>query len=302
MVARMSAALDTTSFRGTLVHVRGDTVDNLKVIHRVGPDGVRERIFALDGPQREVLRDRDVVRCLLADEGSVLVPNQLLGGMRALTAPPLIGDSSMYEFRSVGPDRVAGLNADLVELVPLDSFRYGHRIWLDQGSGLMLRAVLIDDEGQNIQQLSFVTIELDAEIDDRELEPGFDHPLTRRLQEINRTETARERSAQDLPRWMPTRLPKGFVLAYAGTVSGPSGSAMEHLVFTDGVASVSVYVESGGRVLPVQGIEAVGPLHVYTGRLDDRIVTVVGEVPPGTVALFGKSLRRAAYPVLEHFE
>lgn len=92
--------------------------------------------------------------------------------------------------------------------------------------------------------------------------------------------------------WTPARLPDGFRLASVGKGTSPDGRVFEHLLFSDGLTSFSVYVEETSDGAGSERIEAVGPVHVYTGMVEDHRVTVVGEVPSATVALIAQQLQR----------
>lgn len=299
---RMAHAVSGLDYRGTLVTLHGGEVNTLRIIHRVDADGVRERIYALDGKPREILRDRDSVQCLLADSDTVVVPNQF--PTRLLPRLPIdeVADrDEIYALEFAGTDRVAGLDARIIEISPKDGYRYGHRLWLEEQTGMLLRSALLDDDGEIIQQLSFVAIELGARITDAELEPGFDRPDRVASFTSEQPDAGSEDSQSRQPSWMPEKLPAGFQLASVGRSTGPSGKPVEHLLFSDGLASFSVYIETVGDKSVVSAIESMGPVHVYTGKVGDQLVTVVGEVPASTVARIGRHLRRAANPVLRHF-
>jgi sigma-E factor negative regulatory protein RseB len=81
-----------------------------------------------------------------------------------------------------------------------------------------------------------------------------------------------------------------------GRGAGPDGSEFEHLVYSDGLASFSIYVEEGLQGYGGGRLESIGPVHVFTGMTDGRQITVVGEVPQATVEFVGRALRRAPGP------
>ncbi len=295
---RMGRAVETLNYRGTLVHLRDGQVDTLRVIHRADENGIRERIYSLDGEPREILRDGDKVRCLLAGDQPLVVQSQIAARlMPNLPLSRLGGTESAYEMALGGRERVAGLMSQVVEISPRDEFRYGHRFWLEEKTGMMLRSALLDHHGEQIQQLSFVSIELGVPITDAELEPSLSDAVT--------LETTLDQAESDLSgsidssgsNWQPERVPDSFRLANVGTGTGRDGKGFEHFLFSDGLASFSVYVEDGDLGLSGGSrLESVGPVHVYTGMLEGRQITVVGEVPPATVEYVGRNLRRSPLP------
>ena len=69
---RMSAAMSQMSYQGTFVYIQGDRLETMRITHVTGEDGVRERLVALSGAPREVMRDENGVRWALGDGASVL--------------------------------------------------------------------------------------------------------------------------------------------------------------------------------------------------------------------------------------
>jgi len=69
---------------------------------------------------------------------------------------------------------------------------------------------------------------------------------------------------------------------------------VEHLVYSDGLAAVSVFIEKTDRPAGVgsKGPSRMGAIHAYSKVMDGEQVTVVGEVPESTVAMIGESVKR----------
>jgi len=300
---RMARAVETLSYRGTLVHWRGDQLDTLRIIHRSDASGVRERLYSLNGKPREILRDGDQVRSLLADDQPVVVHSEL--GSRLLPHLPLSRLESArdaYRFHLRDRARVAGLQAQIVEILPLDAFRYGHRFWLEPQTGMLLQSALLDQSGQRVQQLTFVDIELGVRISDAELEPEIkpDVVLETRLNQSLPIPAKPAPGNGNLPDnasetgGAPIRVPDHFQLARRGRGESEDGVVFDHLLFSDGVASFSVYIEEATHREKESRLESLGSVHLYTRRFDERQITVVGEVPMATVRYVGRWLHRAS--------
>lgn len=300
---RMDHAVASISYRGTLVISGSNRIDTMRILHRADDAGVRERIYALDGPRREILRDRDQVRWLVSGQDSVVVENPF--PTRLFPRIPLdqiLGPDSVYQIRSVGHGRVAARPAKIIEIAPEDEYRYGRRLWLDSQTAMLLRAVVFDANGGIVDMISFVELELGASISDRELESELENPSNVARYQLGEQERARNLGAGSaVPAWMPETLPRGFRLASVGHGRG-DGGRYEHLLFSDGLSSFSVYVEPLGNGAVVEQVEARGAMHIYTGAMDERRVTVVGEVPAATVRLIGKHLHRLQSPILDHLD
>jgi sigma-E factor negative regulatory protein RseB len=64
------------------------------------------------------------------------------------------------------------------------------------------------------------------------------------------------------------------------------------MVFSDGLASVSVFVEPAEATdKKLSGLSRMGAAHAFTVISGDQQVTAVGEVPPATVERIARSLR-----------
>jgi len=304
-LVRMDHAVASISYRGTLVSTGSDRIDTMRVLHRVDDDGIRERIYALDGPPREVLRDRDQVRCLVSGQASVIVDNPF--PTRLLPRIPLneiLGTDSVYRVRLIGTGRVAARDARLIEIVPLDQYRYGRRLWLDNDTGMLLRSVVFAPDGGIVEKLSFVEIEIGASISDSELESDLENPSRITRYQIGNVRDS-EFASSKTPLWQPESLPKGFQLTSVGH-GGSGDRRYEHLLFSDGLSSFSIYIEferSAGISEQIsEQIESRGAMHIYTGSIDGNLVTVVGEVPAPTVRLVGRHLRKMQVPILRHLD
>lgn len=187
-----------------------------------------------------------------------------------------------------------------MQILPLDEYRYGRRLWLDNDTGMLLRSVVFGPGGEIVEKLSFVEIELGAAIADAELQSALENPSqVTRYQIANQKDS--EFASSKTPLWLPESLPKGFRLTSVGH-GGGSDQRYEHLLFSDGLSSFSIYVEFDRRTRVTEQVESRGAMHIYTGSIDGNMVTVVGEVPAPTVRLIGRHLRRLQAPGLRQID
>ena len=91
-------------------------------------------------------------------------------------------------------------------------------------------------------------------------------------------------------RWTPTYYTDGGYQLYVASGDNDGGE-YEHLVYSDGLAAVSVYVESpqDGKSLP-EMTHQHGTSNAFICSASGMVVTVVGDVPAPTVAMIGKSV------------
>jgi sigma-E factor negative regulatory protein RseB len=66
---------------------------------------------------------------------------------------------------------------------------------------------------------------------------------------------------------------------------------VKHLVFSDGLATVSVFIEPvAAMAKPMQSVIRQGAVHVYMRTVADHQITVLGEVPSVTVMQIANSV------------
>lgn len=293
LLQQMSAASMGLNYRGTFVYLHNGQLEAMQVIHRAGKDGEQERLVALTGEAREVLRDKDKVTCILPKSKAVMVDKSIPRQPFPAALPrDLDALSDNYEFEVMGEDRVSGHPARIVAIRPLDSFRYGYRLWLERDSHLLLKSDLIDADGRAVEQTMFTALEILDSVSDAELQPvlqGEDYTW--------RGHTAagdpHVAAQPDTSVWSVTALPAGFMRTHHNQHVMPSDTApVEHMVFSDGLATVSVYIEPRqAGVQGLSGVSSMGAVNALGAQVGEFQVTVVGEVPRATVERIGQSVR-----------
>jgi sigma-E factor negative regulatory protein RseB len=272
-IERMKEAAQRLDYAGTFVYRHGSVMQTMRIAHaRV--DGVeRERLVTLDGPPREVVRDGDQVACILPER--VLVE-------RSGSALPLFptgrmaGVRNSYRFAFHGRGRVAGLGARQVVVEPRDGYRYGYRFWIAEESGLMLHSELVDHAGSVVEELKFTALAIHDTLPEELLSSGTAG---------NGRAAPRPPPATPGGRWSVSRLPPAFEVVSHVRHAMVGHPEVEHLVLSDGLASVSVFIEhhAGASDDAAGASRAVGAVHTLSRIIDGYRLTVVGEVPVQTV-------------------
>ena len=281
LLERMTTAMSQMSYQGTFVYVRDGVVETMRITHITDETGVRERLYSISGPHREVIRDRKGVRCILEDSASV-VEDQVVASSYFPELPLSIIDSetSGYRLESGRDARIAGHTAKRVSISPKDSFRYGYDFWLEKQTGLLLKWVLFDARHKPLAKLMFTDFTMGSEIDLSELESDTN---TNKFVEMKTFSLEKTVVTQSSPRWQPAKLPPGFHLTSHNHKTGAEG-VYEHMVYSDGLAAVSVYVEQQGTGAVVKsGRSQLGTNNAYTRKQGALQITVIGEVPAITV-------------------
>ncbi len=195
-----------------------------------------------------------------------------------------------YEFAMGGSERVAGHAARKILITPRDAFRYGYRLWLEKDNGLLLKSELLDESGEPVEQFMFTHVEFLDQVPESLLKPAISGQEYTWYQPTDR---AGAPPAADTGRWEASALPGGFSLVLQRTDSMPTArEPVEHLVFSDGLSSVSVFIEpiSDSRH-HLEGGSRMGAVNAFGRLLDDHHITVMGEVPQATVRRIANSLK-----------
>ncbi|MDT8320148.1 MAG: MucB/RseB C-terminal domain-containing protein [Xanthomonadales bacterium] len=290
---RMSIAMSQLSYQGTFVYIQGNEVETMRVTHIVDEKGVRERLVAVSGESREVIRDASGVRWVLGEQHSIMRDD----AFKRAFFPSLPVDQydqaeHSYQLRMAGKARIAGHQARLLNVIPKDRYRYGYSLWLEQHTGLLLKWELLDAGQKPLAKLMFTDLRLGSQVDPKDL---VSNEQLQRFRTVKSALPAGNASAKRQPRWAPNELPPGFRLALHRYTQDAEHGIYEHLVYSDGFAAVSVYVEAAAAAKSGQaGLNRMGTTHAFTRVLDDMLITVVGDVPAVTVKFIGDAVGPAA--------
>lgn len=288
---KMARASQSLNYDGTFVYRNGDRMESMRIIHRAAPGGERERMFSLTGAAREVLRDSEKVTCILPDNQSVVVTKSRPRSVTLRVFDPRDGFAKHYELSSQPGERVAGRKTALIKVKPKDEYRYGYRLWLDRVTGLLLKSELVGDAGRALEQIVYTDIKMPATIPDELLEPAISGDGFTWYTDNDPLTPAAMSTAEP---WSVGWLPDGFDISER--VVDPTSLSrmpMEHLVYSDGLASISVFIERlTSATEGINGHSNMGAINAYGRVEDDYQITVVGEVPSITVERVADSVER----------
>lgn len=284
---RMGAAVQSTSYEGTVIRMRNGKAESLKVVHQVADGVIREKVVAQEGSGLEIIRNGNEVHCILPDRKSVLVEEWDDQSTLFSTLPSSeIRFGNEYDVAIVREDRVAGRQAMLLAIRPHDGYRYGHRIWLDTATGFPLQTQLIGDDGTAVEQVMFAEITMNKEIHASALAPSYS---TDEFRWFNQSDHHVTRSADT--HWVCEDLPRGFnvISTHEETMPG-SEAVVTHILYSDGLANVSVFIAQSGEG-GAQGPSSLSGSNSFSANVGDHHVTAVGEVPAITVKQIATTMR-----------
>jgi sigma-E factor negative regulatory protein RseB len=283
LLARMTEAVRSLSYEGTLVYLHQNRLETLSLDHRIADGQIEERLIALSGPIRAVASGKDRVNCVLTDGQPISVERQ--GGRFLDTEgidPEALQDHYSVEY--LGRARIAGRETEVVGILPKDDLRYGYRFHIDRETALPLKSDLIDRRQEPLEQLMFTSIKLNAPTAPRPAAPLEPARSVRRA-------PATSPSSQ----WRFEPMPDGFDLVMQHQIDQADGTRVEHFLFTDRLSSYSIYIEpasDGG----LEGGANIGSVHAAGRRFDAHQITAVGEVPMVTVQTAIAGVHRADPP------
>ena len=131
----------------------------------------------------------------------------------------------------------------MIAVEPQDDLRYGYRVWIDESSAMPLKTESHTVAGKVVEQLVFTELTLPAHIADSALQPARGHSSVS-LAAPHRRDRSGAQPGAPTPPGTPPNCPRGFRLIGNSTqILGDGQKSVTHLVFSDGLASVSVFVE-----------------------------------------------------------
>ena len=291
LMQRMSSATEKLTYDGVFIYQQGAQIDAMRIVHKFDNDVERERLVALSGPEREVIRDGRRVTCLFADDREVMVEKSEPRDLLSLgTVEPVEQLSAHYSFKLAGRDRVAGRATTVITILPKVRNRYGYQLWIDDEYGLLLRSIILNRSGQALEQVQFVQISISDELPDSAFETaieGAGFTWYTNADAEDSVATVAETSG-----WSVGWLPMGFQMRnHKVQTMSQSDMPVSHMVYSDGLAMVSVFVEELMDTLePLQGFSSMGAVNAFSRVAENHQITVVGEVPLPTVRQIASSV------------
>jgi sigma-E factor negative regulatory protein RseB len=291
---RLHEASRRRAYVGTLVVSSGGNMSSSRVWHVCDGTQQMERVDALTGAPRSTFRRNDeVITFSPQTRVAVAEKREALGLFPHLLKSVDASIEQFYSASAQGSDRVAGFEADVVQLLPRDKLRFGYRVWSEKRTGLVLKLQTLDEQGRVLEQVAFSELQLDAPVSMDKLSRMMGNTEGYKVvsPELVKTTPAAEgwRLAREVP---------GF--QSMSCLRRPSASGPDALqwVFSDGLASVSLFIEPfEPRRHTQEGLQGMGATHALTQRLVARggpwWLTLVGEVPTQTLQAFAQALERA---------
>ena len=287
---RMSESLATRNYDGRYLHVRPSRTETMRIIHRVEKGKVTERLVSLDGG-REIIRNQSEVICYLPDRRTVLVEKRT-DDRTLMATVPLYNEQleANYSIERGAFKKALGRRTQVILVQPRDQYRYGYRLWLDDETAMPLMSQLCDRNGNVIEQIVFAELNFRERIPADQVKPGISGEGFHWVRQ-----DAQEPRMANVPLgWNMIRLPPGFrITTWRLQIIAGSNVPVRHVVLSDGLASVSVFIETRSpQTEAMRGLAKVGAAFAYSRDLEGHQVTAVGEVPAATVEAIAEAVTK----------
>ncbi len=312
MLQRMSRVDQNQNYQGVFILRKDDQLSSLRVTHGSDKNGVWETMESLDGePVNIIRRNNEIVsiypeRQLMTirhNKNNKSLHQQLPGNLQQL--------DFFYVIHQLEDDRIANHQTLVVDLAPRDGLRYGYRYWVDKKTGMLLRSDLIDKNQTVLQQMMFTSLDYFLEPPPQPVKVSQFKQYRQKVLDdavvtVEAAEAGLEADAdksmlqQETASWQVNALPEGFMLTHSNLRhASPLNEdqshkpGLLHMVYSDGLASVSVFIEEKqSEQSHSLGTSSMGAMNAFGRVLGDYVVTVVGEVPMKTVQLIALSISR----------
>ncbi len=286
---KIATASRHINYHGTFVYQHGNNqVETSRISHFVDASGEYERLETLDGPRREIIRNNNNVTCYLPESKTVVIEKRAARRFPAMLPEQLSGIAENYVVKKGEQSRVAGYDCQIIALEPRDNLRYGHKFCAELTTGLPLRARMLNDKNEMVESFAFTQLSIGAGVSKDMLKSryaGISQTWRVDKSALEQTETSVDTG------WSLKNQPAGFrKLTEMKRMIAGRATTVSHIVYSDGLAAVSVFIEPMPKSPPPLGPTYQGAVNIYVKSQADHMVTVVGETPARTVKQIAESL------------
>ena len=294
LLKRIQSAAQKLNYSGTFVYQQATQMRTSRITHLLEGHNEVEKLEVLDGKPREYIRHNEDVTCYVPETKTLLIEKRVTQDVFPAILATLPGDLTDYYNVKLGEvGRVAGYDCQAVLLDPKDKMRYGYKLWAEKNTGLLLRAQTLNNKNEIVEQISFTQIGI-GNIERSRVKSSFGNTSGWHVEHAATSPT-------NLNEWIVTGMPPGFkkvrelkrvVIDTPAQNTGaavPSRREVSQIVFSDGLAAISVFVEPGSQSR-TEGFMQQGALNIVGKRQGDFWLTIVGEVPASAIRQVANSI------------
>lgn len=288
---KIQSAAQRLNYSGTFIYQQGNQVRSSRIAHIVDGKNEIEKLEILDGKPREYIRHNDEIAFYMPEAKVVLLEKRVTQDVfpSILAANPQ-DLANHYHLKRVEPARIAGRDCQAILLDPKDNWRFGYMLWADKATGLLLRAQTLNEKNEVIEQISFSQLFI-GNVEPGRVKPSFGNTSGWRIESASTTPA-------HLNGWIIRWVPPGFkkTRELKRTVADPASTSRSghmkevvQVVFSDGLAAVSIFIEPGTQSR-TEGSMQQGATNIMGKRQGDFWLTIVGEVPSNAIRQVANSI------------
>lgn len=278
--------MQVLNYQGTVAFFKNDKLETMKYFHAAKNGQEQERLLSLNSPLREVVRYTGRVRCQFNDNRQIVVDHRPYETSFLIDMPKNLDDlTDIYRFELEGEEDVAMLPSYVISIKSNDKYRYDRKVWVEKKNFLPLKVAVFDFSGVILEQIIFTEQQVTKQL-------SF---VDFKLPDIPGTTSQEQQSSQNLSldqaAFEVTYMPPGFKKIFFNRRPMHNfDQVVDHLVLSDGFASVSVYLENQTSSMPA-GVQSAGAVNSFSRMLDDYSITVMGEVPAATLEMIAEGVK-----------
>ncbi|WP_299020568.1 sigma-E factor regulatory protein RseB [uncultured Photobacterium sp.] len=287
LLHQMDKASRELSYELSYILIKKNSIEPLRYRHAVQNGEVYAHLIYLSGPPREVIqRGNEVSYFEPGLDPFTIDSNKMVAPLPPIMKSDIDALAGYYDFIPMGRAREAGVACDVVRVAPKDGARYSYLLWIDTRSKLVMRADLLDRDGEPLEQYRAVSYVVNPKVGEV-------------LQSLKTVELPAVVQLPPQPQanlgWQVNWLPQGFE-----SVSRNRHRLMlterpvESKMFSDGLFSFSIYVSAADSFTVREQLVRQGRRTLHSHLMKDKEVTVVGDIPPATARRVAESVAFSA--------
>ncbi len=283
----MQQASVEQNYTGRFMFSRGPMSSAMSISHQYEGGLEKERLKQLDGEMGEIVRDGERVMCVFPNNRVVEVEASPLSQNFTQKFVGFMPGKTHYSLAIKGKERMIERSCVVLEISADDEDRYSYKLWIDEEKGLLLKSELLDAQGAALERFQYTQIAYPKTLDAAIFKVVGEGQTIKH--EVIKTQD-KGMSWSTALMWQVSWLPKGYE-----KINGQAREGENIMVFSDGLSTFSVFIESVGKGAMPEGATQVGATTAYS--TDHSVagheyhVTVVGEVPAMTAMKVAKSVK-----------
>ncbi len=291
-------------FDGTFIYLFEDAVQTIKVHRKINKQGVvQEEFIPLDNLKKQTRRLLINHYCSLNNAWpyqfqaiSSSFPFRINNYYRDL--------QKNYHFSLIENISVAGVPALGLAIKAKDSYRYSYELWFEPETATLLKYKLLGRNKKVIEQYMFTNIAFVKQVKSGSAGKTI---VTAQSDSIKSCEEKFQGLSAEFKHYFKqNKIPQGYApvsfrKALISNSSSPGGHTVYQFQLSDGIASVSVFIEQikaqsseqkGQAKNGVNGVLKLGPVSVAGKTIGNQQITVLGAIPVSSAMHFLDAVKR----------